>query len=345
MKKTIISILVILALVLTLSLSTVFGAQQQYVIKYGYVAPELTYYDNFETAFITAFKGYVERESGGRIKVESYPAGQLGNFQALVEGCMMGTVQMASVETTGAFSGVYRESMALSIPGIFESIEESNAVLAGPWGQAFNEAIRKKLGIKVLSHISKGFRHFTNNVRELRVPEDAKGLNFRVMESPVPIKMVEALGCVASPIPSAEMYSALQQGVVDGQENPIASIIQDRTYEVQKYLILDGHTNSYTMFIMSERFFNSLPKDLQKIVLEGARRGEIASQGIIYLKEEVGIEFLKTKLKVYTPTPEEKAKWHAKISGPTAQYVRSQIGDKPVDDLIKAVEEFRKSKK
>lgn len=340
MKKVLLVLLICLVCVFS---SMSFGAEK-YVIKFGYASPALTPQDNFETAYITAFKAYVEKASHNAVKVESYPAGQMGNFQNMIESLMMGTLQMAGIDSAG-ITGMYKDAQLLSIPGIFASNEEANGVLAGPWGQKFNENIRAKLKIIVLNDFTKGFRHFTNNVRELKTPDDAKGIKFRVMESPVPIRMVQALGATATPIPSAEMYSALQQGVVDGQENPISAIIQDRTYEVQKYMVLDGHTASVQMNLFSEAFYNSLPKNLQKIVLTGADKGRIASQKVIATKEETGLKFLQTKLKIYKPTAEEAAQWHKKVSEPTIDYVRSQVGNDSVDQFLAAVKQYHGGKK
>ncbi|MDI6870116.1 MAG: TRAP transporter substrate-binding protein [Bacillota bacterium] len=342
-KKAALVLLMVTLAVVALA-SSAFAADKVYTIKFAYVSPELTWYDNYQTNYITTFKGYVERASQGRIKVESYPAAQLGAERETIEGARMGTIEMISV-ADAPLSGFFKESMVLSIPGIFSSIEEANDIFEGPWGRAFNERLRKALGLRVLSHYSYGFRHFTNSKRPLRVPEDAKGLKFRVMESPVPIKMVESLSATATPMPASEMYSAMQQGVVDGQENPITAIIQDRTHEVQKYLVLDGHTCSGQFVLMNDRFFTSLPADLQKIVEQGAFRARMSASGLIYVKEEAGLQFLKKYLEIYQPTPEEAARWRAAVSKAPMAYVRQQLGDKPVDDLLKAIQAYRKAKK
>ena len=232
MKK----ILSALLCVMLLSISaTAALADAEYTLRLGYISPELTPDVNNETMFTYVFKEYVEEQSGGRIAVEIYPAGQLGTFPEMIEGCMSGTINMAIINVI-PLNSFYKPSMIFGLPGVFKDKDECTAVLQGEWGLAFNEEVRKELGIKILNHWSSGMRNFTNSVRELKVPEDAKGLTFRVMESPVSIKMVESLGAKAVPIASSEMYVAMQNGVVDGQENPISSIIQDLTYEVQDYL-------------------------------------------------------------------------------------------------------------
>ena len=339
MKKI---VFLVLVLVLLVSLVSFVGAADKtYTIKHAYVSPELTYYQNFVTNYSTTFKGYVERMSQGRIKVENYPAGQLGGEREAIEGVTLGTIEMATV-ADAPLSGFYKKAMVTSTPGIFASIEEANAVFKGPWGQAWFEELRKALGIKVLNLYSYGFRNFSNNIRELRVPADASGIKFRTMESPVYIDMVNSLGAVASPMPSSEMYSAMQRGVVDGQENPISAVIQDKTFEVQKYYTLDGHTCSLEYVIMNDKFFNDLPADLQKIVLDGANRAWQSATGLVYVNEENGLEFLSQHMKIYTPTAEEAKLWRDAVSASTIGYVREQIGDEIVDSLLNAIEDYRK---
>ncbi len=314
---------------------------QEYIIKHAYVSPELTVFENVDTAYISVFKGYVERASQGRIKVEIYPAGQLGNFRDLLEGAMMGNIQSVSIDSAG-LSGLYPKINLLNMPGLFQSVEESVYLLNSQWGQNLVEDVTQKLNLKIVSMAPKGFRHFTNNIRELRTPEDAKGIKFRVMESPIFINMVEDLGAIAEPIPSAEMYSAIQQGVVDGQENPIVSIRQDLTFEVQKYMTLDGHTASFCFVLLDNNFFKNLPTDLQEIVLAGAERGTIVMRVMQMLQEEVGLKYLADYLEIYNPTPEEAAKWQEAVRPSGEAYLREQLGDDVVDEMFLELSNYNK---
>ena len=145
------------------------------VIKYAYVPPELSWDRNYQTNFAVVFKNYVERNSGGQIKVQTYPGGQLGGDREVFEGLRMGTIEMAGV-ADAQISGFFKESMLLSTPGLFRSIEEVNDVVAGPWGVGFRKRLLDATGVRTLSHFSYGFRNFTNNVRPMRVPRDAAGL-------------------------------------------------------------------------------------------------------------------------------------------------------------------------
>jgi len=167
----------------------------------------------------------VEEKSNGQIKVAFFPAGQLGSFIEMAQSVINGDVEAAIINTIPI--NFYKDCSIFGMPGVFRTKDECNSILNKGWGKEFNKRIEDALNIKILSHYSIGFRHFTNSVRELRLPEDAKGLTFRVMESPISIKMVEVLGANAVPIASSEMYVAMQNKVVDGQENPISSIIMD----------------------------------------------------------------------------------------------------------------------
>lgn len=332
---------IVLCVMLVCVTATTALAKAEYTLRLGYISPELTPDVNNETMLVYTFRDYVQEQSNGRIEVEIYPAGQLGKFPEMIEGCMNGTVDMAIINVI-PMNSFYKPSMIFGLPGVFKDMDECTAVLQSEWGLNFNEGIRQELGIKVLNHWSSGMRNFTNSVRELRVPEDAKGLTFRVMESPVSIKMVEALGAKAVPIASSEMYVAMQNHVVDGQENPISSIIQDLTYEVQDYCILDGHFTSSMMFIMNDQLFEGMDADLQQIILDGAAKGY--EEAIIVLKriEAEGIQLLEDKgMKVYVPTDEEKAEWHQIMFDATNEYVREKLGDELVDGFLEAIQDVR----
>jgi tripartite ATP-independent transporter DctP family solute receptor len=337
--------LLMLCVVLAIGVTNCLGASPKvYNLKYGYITPELTPKDNNETAFAYTFKNYVEKQSKGRIKVTLYPGGQLGKFPEMIQGAMSGSIDIALTNAI-PLNNFYPKSMIFGIPGVFNDKNECTAILNSAWGKAFNSGIEKKLGVKVLFHYSPGLRNFTNSKKELRVPEDAKGLTIRVMESPVSIKMVEALGAKAVPIASSEMYVAMQNHVVDGQENPIPSIIQDLTYEVQKYLVLDGHFASSMMLLMNKKLFDGMPANLQKIIQTGVQKAWVAGKKVIDRQEVDGIKFLQKKgMQVYIPTKQEAQRWRDVVGKPTQAYVRQQLGDKIVDDLIATVKKYRGEK-
>lgn len=166
------------------------------------------------------------------------------------------------------------------------------------------------------------------------------GIVFRVMENELYVKMLEAMGAIAIPMSSSELYSALQNGVVDGQENPIPFIISDMTYEVQKYLVTDGHVYSISPFIVNTEWYQSLPDDLREIFDDGVEEARRAAIQFVERQEKEGLEFLKENgMTVYEPTEEELEKWHKAVFDGSYGYITNLIGKDTVDAFLKQVEE------
>ena len=225
---------------------------------------------------------------------------------------------------------------------MFASPEECDAILAGDWGTDYVANVKKVTGIHILNMHCKGFRNFTTSNKELKVAADARGVTFRVMENPVSIKMVEALGAKAVPMPGSEMYLAMRNGVVDGQENPVLNIIQDKTYEVQKYLVLDGHMAGIMAYILNGALYDSLPAGIREAVDKAADIAMEEAKKVVAAKNSAGVQILRDYgMSVYEPTEAELAEWHSVVFGPTQQYIRSVLGDKAVDDLVEAIKKYR----
>lgn len=315
-----------------------------YTIKLSYTPGSLPAEDSPDIMYAEVFKKYVEENSGGALKVDLYPSGQLGSAAESLQGVVGGNIEMAIIDAS-LLNNLYDNGQVLSTPGLFNSVEECDAVINGDWGAGFKSAVKEKTGVNILNMHCKGFRCFTTSNKELKVVGDAKGVTFRVMENPVSIKMVEALGAKAVPMPGSEMYVAMQNGVVDGQENPILNIIQDKTYEVQKYLVLDEHMAGIMAYVMSDKFFAALPADLQKVITDGAAAAMPEAQKVVENKNTQGIQILKDNgMSIYEPTEAELADWHKAVFEPTQAYVRSTLGDQVMDELLAAIETYRASK-
>ena len=294
--------------------------------------------DSPDIMFGDVFKEYVEENSNGQIKVELYPSGQLGTAEETLQGVISGTVELSVIDAS-LLGNIYEPVQALSTPGLFSSTDQANEVIQGEWGQSFMNDIGENVNVKLLGMHCKGMRCFTNNVRELRTPSDAAGITFRVMENTVSIRMVEAMDAIATPMSGSEMYSALETGVVDGQENPVINIVQDLTYEVQKYLTLDEHMAGFMAYIMNVDFYNNLPDDLKAVVDEGAAQATQAALDVVVNRSEECVQELKDYgMQVYEPTAEEKAEWQQVLFDGTVDYVRSVVGDEVMDGLVAAVE-------
>ena len=232
--------------------------------------------------------------------------------------------------------------MMLACPALFANEEECDAVLASEWGQNFWDNVAKESGVRVLSAFCNGMRSFTTSNKELTTVDSAKGVTFRVMPSAVYEKMVEAIGANPVPMPGSEMYTAMQNGTVDGQENPPVNILNDRTYEVQKYMVLDKHVASVVTFCISEAAWQNLPEDLQKVVSDAAATVTPEAAAVCTTLNDNGVAKLQELgMSVYEPTEEELADWHDAMRDPCVEYVKSQLGDEIVDELLNAIDAVR----
>jgi len=308
------------------------------IIKYGHGGPP----DPLslpEQSGAVVFKDYVESRSGGRLKVEIYPACQLGSEREMLEGVQLGTVEMVNT-SEGAVAGFYPDILATAIPYAFKNRRIAWEVLEGPFGQKLREDIRKATGMRVLTFSDNGFRNFSNDVRPIHSPEDLKGLKIRTMENPAHMKMVEALGAIPTPIAWAECYNALQMGTVDGQENPVSLIVAKRFYEVQKYATLDGHIFSIDFIWINEDFYQSLSSDLQQIVKDGAAISSLVQRGMKLLTNTLGVDLLKEEgMEVYTPTAEELEKFKKASQEPVLKWLKTKVNPDFLDEFLNAIKE------
>ena len=288
------------------------------------------------------FKRIVEEKSHGAIKVKIYPDSQLGDEREQWQSMQEGILQM-STSTCEPLAGFVPEWMAFSIPYLTDSEEVLLKVLEGPVGQEMKQLVLDKIGVRILGWSFLGYRNFTTAKKEIHSPADMKGLKIRVPQSPEKVKMVEALGAQAVPISWSELYTALQQGVVDGQENPFSMIEQAKLFEVQKFLVADGHTLGVLPISISEKTFQSLTPEQRRIVKDAALKAITIFRAQLYLGNTLWVEDLKKKgMTVYMPTAAETAQFRSLAQGAVTPYIREQIGDEWVDKVLTAVDKAEK---
>lgn len=254
--------IVCLALVAVLAFGTV-ALAADVTIKLGHIAdPKNPYAQGAQK-----FADLVSEKSGGSVEIQVFPSSQLGNQRDLVEGLTLGTVDMCMTST--AVLGNFLPKIAVfDLPFIFRDRDHTFKVLDSI-GMDIAKGLEPR-GIKVLGYFENGVRNMTNNVRPITKPEDVEGLKIRVMEQPVYIEMIKSLGGNPTPMAFGELFTALQQGVVDGQENPAAHIYTKRFFEVQKYISLTEHTYSAEPMLISMITWNKLNADQQKVLQEAA---------------------------------------------------------------------------
>ena len=219
---------------------------------------------------LDAFKKQVEEGSGGRIEVTVFPSSQLGGEVESAKNVQLGTLDMTVISTSNT-APFHKELEVFGLPYLFKSLSCSYEVLDGPIGQGMAEALRKEAGLRVLGWYTFGMRQLFNTKRPVTTPADMDGLLFRVPADQLAEAAYRALG--ANPIPMAfpEMFSALQQGVIDGADNPLITLHQFKWYEVVKYASITNTAAGLSMFLLNEQTFSQLPDDLQALVLEAGQ--------------------------------------------------------------------------
>jgi tripartite ATP-independent transporter DctP family solute receptor len=318
------------------------ASDKVYNIKFATNPAELTPDTSPDTCWAYTLRDYIEKQSGGRLKLDLYPSAQLGGHAEIAQGVAGGSIEMGIVNLS-VLTSLDRNIMAFTIPGLFSNTQECTDILNSDVAREIFSKLEQDMKFRIIYPYCNGYRNFTNSKKELKIVEDVRGLSFRVMEDPVSIAMVEAIGAKAVPMSASEMYLAMQNGVVDGHENTITNVIQDLTYEVQKSMVLDKHTASVSVTLISQTWFDSLPKDLQQIIMDGQKLAFEASFALTERLNEEGVAILREKgMAVYEPTPEELADWQNAILSTTSAYVRQQIGDALVDKVISEIEIHRK---
>lgn len=214
------------------------------------------------------FAELAKTKSNGRIEVQVAPSAQLGDDAAMVTSLRTGALDM-SANSQGAVANAVGEYAAYGMPFMFTSPAQAFKVLDGPLGKELADKSAEK-GMIVLGYWDNGIRHMTNSKRPINKVEDMKGLKMRTPPDAVLVDIMQALGAEAQQIKFAELYVALQQGVVDGQENPLVNIHASKLYEVQKHLALTSHMFQMTPFLMSKRTWDKLSDADRKAVTEAA---------------------------------------------------------------------------
>jgi len=319
---------VFVALLVVLFLGTVWTGSascQTWSLKLGTAtAPDHAY-----NVAAKKFAELVAQRTGNKVKVDVYPATQLGNERDMIEGLQLGTVDFV-VTSTGPVGGFVPKMFVVDLPFLFRDREHAYKVLDGPIGDGLLDAFSAK-DIKGLAFWENGFRQITNSVRPIEKPEDLKGIKIRTMENKIHLAAFRAFGASPTPMAWGEVYTALQQGTIDAEENPIAIIYTSKLFEVQKYLALTGHFYSPALLLMSMKAYNSLPEDTRKIVLDAAVECGTFERNLLRDDEAKQLEELKSKgMQVTTPdkTPFQDA------AAPVYKEFEAQFGKDMIDRII-----------
>jgi TRAP-type transport system periplasmic protein len=214
------------------------------------------------------FAEIVAAKSGGKIKVNVFPGGALGSDQANVSALQGGTLEMASMNS-GIFASQVKEFALFDFPFMFGNTKEADAVMDSAFGKGLHKRLEEK-GLVGLGYYELGFRNITNGKRPINTLADLEGLKLRVIPNPINVDWVKALGANPTPLPWPEVYAALEQKAVDGQENPVATINSAKLYEVQKHMVLSNHQYNPQSVVISKKFWDKLTPAEQKILQDAA---------------------------------------------------------------------------
>ena len=315
MKKArkLVSLLAALVIALSCLPMTAFAADETYTIKiYSGNAPQNNYGELQALDFIytgcLAFKNYCESNSSGRIKVEIYPSGQLGSTQEALQQCMQGTLQCV-MGGDGETATLYPAIQAMSIPYLYNNRAEYYAMLDSEYMAAVYKDIEAQLGLKTLASADNGgFRNFSNDKKPVHSASDMAGLKIRTMESPIYTKMLESFGASATPMAYSELYSALQTGVVDGAEQPIANYKSNAFPEVANNLILDGHTLGAVQAVITDNAWGKLTENQQAAIMEAGADTQAFNADLSETAENKVLDELKSSGCNVVDVP-DKAPW------------------------------------
>ncbi len=242
---------------------------------------------------IDTFAREVERRTDGRYKVQTFYSSALGAERESVEGVQLGTLDL-TLTSTVPLPNFVPDVAILDIPFLFRDYAHARAVLDGPIGQELLTKFPAK-GMVGLAWAENGFRHMTNSKRPVNVPEDLRGLKMRTMENPIHIEAYRQFGILPTPMAFTEVFTALQQGTVDGQENPLSVITAAKLDQVQKYLSLTGHVYSPAVFLMNKAQWDKLSQADKQAFLDAAKEAVKANRARVDDDERKAVADLRAK--------------------------------------------------
>jgi len=279
------------------------------------------------------FKEVVEKNSDGKIEVVLFHSSQLGDDRTMMEALKMGTQEM-TCPSTAPMTAFINAFKIYDLPFIFANEEVADYILDGPVGKKLLDMLPDQ-GLVGLAYWENGFRMLTNSSRPVQSPEDLKGMKIRTMENPIHLAAFRTMGANPTPMAFGELFSAMQQKVVDGQENPWGTIFLQNFFEVQKYATDTGHVYSPFVLLISKKFWDKLPDDLKAVVQDAADQSKVHNRALNRKMNAEYLEKLKEKMDVVILTPEQKAAFQK-----ACQPIYEQFGKDIGKDLIKEVQEL-----
>ena len=303
---------------LALSLPALGQEVQERTIKFGH----LNNADHPVSFGVKRFAELVAAKSGGKLKVQEFPASSLGN-ELQQQSALQGGIQEMSAPSTTSLAGIVKEFGLVDFPFSVGSFAQADALLDGPLGQALIARLPEK-GLVALGYWDLGFRNVTNSKRPITRPEDLDGLKIRVIPNPVFLETFKAFKANPLPMPFAELYGALESKAVDGQENPFSVILSNKFYEVQKYVSATNHVYAANIVLVSKRFWDKLSPAEKKILDDAANETRPYQRQVSRAVAQKAVEELKGKGMQYNDVaPAERARMQQIAKPVTDRFIAS----------------------
>jgi tripartite ATP-independent transporter DctP family solute receptor len=304
-----------------------FAQIKEHVFKIGTGLSE----DHPQAQALKYFAEQLAAKSGGKLVARVFTSGALGNDVSMTSALRGGTLEM-TIPDSSTLVSLVKPFGVLNLPLTFNNEKEADAVLDGPFGQKLLATLPEK-GLIGLGFWENGFRHVTNSRRPVQRAEDLNGLKLRVIQSPLFLDTFNALGANATPMPFTELYTAMEQAAVDGQENPAATILASKFYEVQKHMVLSRHMYSAWVLLMSKKTWDGLSAQEQKIVQDAAREATLYERKTIRAFSETALADLKKNgMQVTELPPAEQAKMRSKLQPVLAKFSK-EFGEDTTAEL------------
>jgi tripartite ATP-independent transporter DctP family solute receptor len=282
------------------------------------------------------FEKIVEQRSGGDIQVDLFHSAQLGDDLQAVSSLQSGTVEMTA-PSTSPLVGMFPEFAVFDLPFLFPTAQIADKVLDGPIGQKMLDDASRK-GVVAIGWAENGYRQLTNSQRAVKSPADLDGMKIRTMQNEIHLDIWRTLGANPTPMSFAELFTALEQGVVDGQENPWITIRSSRFNEVQPYATETNHVYTPFVTLVSARFWARLPEGYQQLLRDAARQmGEYERRVSRTLNDEIKQELADSGMQITELSPAQVKVFQEKLE-PVYDRWRDDIGADLVDSIRKAAQ-------
>jgi len=286
------------------------------------------------------FAEVVEARSGGKIKVKLFPGGVLGGDAQNMTALQGGTLELVSLNS-GILANVAPEFAIFDFPFLFANAKEADAVVDGPFGQSLHAKLEPK-GIHGLTYFELGFREITNSKHAIHKVEDIEGLKLRVIPNAINVDWVKALGANPTPLAFPELYAALEQKAIDGQENPATVILANKFYEVQKFMTMTNHQYNPQSVIISKKVWDTMSADEKKLIEDAAAEASKAQRAAARAQADTALaELKKNGVQVVELSPAETAKLREKMK-PVIEKHTATVGADTVNAIQAELAKARK---